>query len=67
MMSNVEAIKVAIGSLSETDYVALRQWFREKDWENWDRQIEADSKSGELDFLLAEAKKQKEQGMLEEL
>ena len=67
MASNVEAIKAAIGALPETDYVALRQWFREKDWENWDRQIEADSKSGKLDFLIAEAKKQKDQGMLKEL
>ena len=67
MVSNVEAIKVAIGSLSETDYVALRRWLKEKDWEHWDRQIEADSKSGKLDFLIAEAKNQKEQGMLEEL
>ncbi len=67
MAANVEAIKAAIEALSETDYVALRQWFSEKDWENWDRQIEADSKSGKLDFLIAEAKKEKEQGMLKAL
>ena len=35
MAANVEAIKAAIEALSETDYVALRQWFSEKDWENW--------------------------------
>ena len=67
MGSNIEAIKAAIEALPETDYVALRQWFSEKDWENWDRQIEADSKSGKLDFLIAEAKTEKEQGMLREL
>ena len=67
MAANVEAIKAAIEALFETDYVALRQWFSEKDWENWDRQIEADSKSGKLDFLIAEAKKEKEQGMLKAL
>ena len=67
MESNIEAIKAAIEALPETDYAALRQWFSEKDWKNWDRQIEADSKSGKLDFLIAEAKKEKEQGMLKDL
>ena len=67
MGSNIEAIKAAIEALPETDYAALRQWFNEKDWKNWDRQIEADSKSGKLDFLIAEAKKEKEQGMLKDL
>ena len=67
MGSNIEAIKAAIEALPETDYVALRQWFSKKDWENWDRQIEADSKSGKLDFLIAEAKTEKEQEMLKEL
>ena len=67
MGSNIEAIKAAIEALPKTDYVALRQWFSEKDWKNWDRQIEADSKSGKLDFLIAEANLEKEQGMLKEL
>ena len=55
-MSNVEGIKSAIEALPESDYVALRQWFNEKDWEKWDKQIEADSKLGKLDFLIAEAR-----------
>ena len=33
-MSNVEEIKVAIEALAEIDYVQLRQWFNETDWEN---------------------------------
>ena len=45
----------------------LRQWLSESDWENWDRQIEADSKSGKLDFLIAEAFEAKEKGTLKEL
>ena len=67
MGSNIEAIKAAIEVLPKTDYAAWRQWFSEKDWENWDRQIEADSKSGKFDFLIAGAKQQKEQGMLKDL
>jgi len=31
---------------SKEEYVSLRQWFAEKDWEIWDKQIEHDSKSG---------------------
>ena len=49
-MSNIEAIKSAIEALPESDYIELRQWFNEKDWDKWDKQIEADSKSGKLDF-----------------
>lgn len=66
-MSNVEEIKAAIEALAEPDYVQLRQWFSEKDWEKWDRQIEADSKSGKLDFLVAEALEEKKKGTLKEL
>jgi len=66
-MSNVEEIKAAIEALPQADYVQLRQWFGEKDWEKWDEEIEADSKSGKLDFLLAEAFAEKTKGTLKEL
>ena len=66
-MSNVEEIKAAIESLDAPDYVRLRQWFHEKDWANWDRQIEADSQSGKLDFLLAEAAEERKKGVLKDL
>ena len=48
-------------------YLQSRQWLSELDWENWDRQIEADSESGKLDFLIAEAFEAKEKGALKEL
>ena len=51
-MAKVEEIKVAIESLPYQEYIRLRQWFSERDWEKWDRQIEADSESGKLDFLI---------------
>ena len=66
-MPNVEEIKVAIEALPEVDYVQLRQWFNEKDWEKWDIQIEVDSKSGKLDFLVTEALESKKKGILREL
>jgi len=55
-MTKVKEIKVAIESLPERDFVRLRQWFSEKDWDKWDKQIEADSESGKLDFLIKEAR-----------
>ncbi|MBM3238807.1 hypothetical protein FJZ31_21160 [Candidatus Poribacteria bacterium] len=66
-MSNVEEIKEAIEALPESDYVQLRQWFCEKDWEKWDKHIEADSQSGKLEFLIAEAFEEKKKGALKEL
>jgi len=66
-MSKVEQIKVAIESLPDKDFVKLRKWFSEKDWEKWDRQIEEDSKDGKLDFLTREAFKEKQEGKLKDL
>jgi hypothetical protein len=66
-MSRVEAIQSAILSLSPEEYVYLRQWFAERDWERWDKQIEEDAASGKLDFLIAEAMAEKAQGQLRDL
>ena len=54
-ITRVEEIQVAIESLPYEEYIRLRQWFSERDWEKWDRQIETDSESGKLDFLIEEA------------
>jgi hypothetical protein len=54
-MTRVEELQMAIMSLPDEDYRQLRQWFFERDWVEWDREIEADVKSGKLDFLLKEA------------
>jgi len=66
-MSKVNKIKAAIEALPEEEYVKLRQWFSEKDWEKWDRKIESDSESEKLDFLIKEAHDEKEKGKLKEL
>ena len=58
-MSTVEEIKSAISSLSKEDYIHLRKWFSEKDWEQWDEEIKRDSSSGKLDFLVEEAETEK--------
>jgi hypothetical protein len=66
-MSKVDEIKAAIEALPEGDYIELRQWFSEKDWQKWDRQIEEDSESGRLDFLIKEAFDEKARGKLKKL
>ena len=58
-MSRLEKIQQAILALPEAEYKQLRQWFSELDWEKWDREIEADSEAGKLDFLIAEALEEK--------
>jgi hypothetical protein len=56
-IARVEEIQVAIESLPYQEYIRLRQWFSQRDWEKWGRQIEADSESGKLGFLTEEALK----------
>ena len=53
-MSTTE-IEQAITKLSPQELVRFRQWFEEYCAEVWDKQIEADVKSGRLDRLISEA------------
>lgn len=59
-MQKVEEIKHEIEELPETEFIELRRWIAEKDWQKWDEEIESDSDLGKLDFLISEAKKEKE-------
>lgn len=54
-MSDVEQIEQQIKGLDDQAFAQLRQWFIEYDHARWDRQIEADSAAGKLDFLADEA------------
>ena len=66
-MANIAKIQEDILSLSETDYLQLKQWFDELKWNKWDRQIEEDSNTGRLDFLIDEAREAKGKGTLKNL
>ena len=63
-MRNIEQIKEDIESLPENDFIQLRKWFSDKDWEKWDRQIKEDSREGKIDFLMEEALEDKKKGKL---
>jgi len=58
-MLTAEKIKEAIISLPKTEYVKLRNWFLEKDWDDWDKEIEQDIEAGKLDFLIEGAMNEK--------
>jgi hypothetical protein len=66
-MTRIEEIMNAVVSLPVDEYRKFRDWFLERDWEQWDKQIQTDSKSGKLDFLVKEAMKEKGQGKLRDL
>ena len=61
-MTSISDIQESIRSLPADNYAELRAWMSELDWNRWDDQIEADSTSGSLDFLIDEAVSSKQQG-----
>jgi hypothetical protein len=63
-LATITDIQIAIESLPPAEYQYLWRWFSEKEWANWDKQIETDSNSGKLDFLIEEAMNEKQQNSL---
>ncbi|HUE74365.1 MAG TPA: hypothetical protein VMP01_26015 [Pirellulaceae bacterium] len=61
-MSTVAELEEAVRQLSPQERAAFRAWFAEFDAEEWDRQIEADVAAGRLDWLIAEAKADRQAG-----
>ncbi len=66
-MTRIEEIENAVASLPVDEYRQFRDWFFERDWVQWDKQIQADSQSGKLDFLVKEAMEEKNLGNLRDL
>ena len=66
-MTRIEEIEKAVASLPAEEYRRFREWFLELDWAQWDKQIQADSESGKLDFLVKEAIDEKNRGKLRDL
>ena len=61
-MGSIAEIEQAIAKLSTREFVELERWFDAERNRKWDRQIEADSASGALDFLLKEVDEDIAQG-----
>lgn len=66
-MTRIEELEQAIVALPADEYNRFRAWFLDRDWDAWDRQIEADSAAGTLDFLTREAEEEKRKGRLRPL
>ena len=66
-MTRVEKLEKAIAALPRDEFATIREWILNLDWEQWDREIEYDSKVGKLDFLVKEAVGAKKAGKLKSL
>jgi hypothetical protein len=66
-MAKVDELKTEIERLPQEEFTELVRWLSEKDWERWDKEIEADSVAGKLDFLVREALEEKAKGTLKDL
>jgi hypothetical protein len=66
-MSKIDELKADIERLPAEEVAELFRWLSEKDWERWDKEIEADSQAGRLDFLVREAREDKAKGTLREI
>ena len=66
-MSKIDELKAEIERLPGEEFTELFRWLSEKDWERWDKEIEADSQAGRLDFLVREAHQEKAKGTLKDL
>lgn len=52
----IERLQAEIEALSDEDFAQLSDWLADRDWERWDKQLEADVAAGKLDFLIEEAR-----------
>ena len=66
-MSKIEELKADLEKLSSEEIVELFRWLSEREWESWDGEIKADSQAGRLDFLVEQARQEKEKGSLKEM
>jgi len=51
-MISVEVLEKQITELDNESFSKLRDWFIEFEQSRWEKQIEADSNAGKLDFLI---------------
>jgi hypothetical protein len=66
-MSKIDELKGELERLPREELADLFQWLSEKEWESWEKESEADSQAGRLDFLLHEAHEEKAKGTLGEI
>jgi hypothetical protein len=63
-MDRVDEIQAAICNLSHEEHMRLLEWFRTREDALWDEQMDKDSAAGRLDFLVEEAERDSQAGLL---
>jgi hypothetical protein len=63
-VATVEDIENAILRLSAEDYARFLMWFRERDQQVWDDQMDRDAAAGKLNFLREEAREARKAGLV---
>jgi hypothetical protein len=63
-MSRVDEIERAIQELSREEFAQIADRVHALEAERWDDEMDRDSSSGKLDFLIAEAHDEEEKGRL---
>lgn len=66
-MSKVQHLETKVQSLSPQELSLFRAWFVEYDAQAWDRQIEADQKSGNLNAIVDKARAEFKSGNTREI
>jgi hypothetical protein len=66
-MTKLKLIQTKIETLTNDEFTYLKNWINELDAQQWENQIEEDSNSGKLDFLIEESLLEKSKGQLREL
>jgi hypothetical protein len=61
-MSPIEKLEAFVRRLSPQDRVAFLAWFSAFDADQWDVQLTSDATAGRLDWLVAEARQDREAG-----
>ncbi len=66
-MSTLTEIEKAIEQLPPQKFRELRKWMAERDWQDWDAQLEADVTTGKFDALRAKVRADDAAGKCEDL
>ena len=66
-MTKLQLIQTEIETLTDDEFTYLKNWINELETQQWENQIEEDSNSGKLDFLIEESLLEKSKGQLKEL
>ncbi len=66
-MTQVEILERNIAELDDDSFAKPREWFIEFDQARWDKQLEADSNAGKLDFLINAALAEHQAGKTRDL